>query len=103
MLRISCDNCGKDLQPSVDPHYIVKIEVFAAHDTNKICEADLDEDCLEKVSEILTHEELTGPEPAEEPAYKRIRFDLCSSCHKKYLQNPLSNESSLHSLDFSDN
>ena len=103
MVRISCDYCGKDLQPALDPHYIVKIEVFAAHDPNKIHEADLDSDCLEKVSEILAQEAEDAMEVEEEPTYKRIRFDLCASCHKKYLQNPLSNESNIHSLDFSDN
>ncbi len=41
MLHVTCDLCGKELQASED-HYIVKIEVFAAHDPAGITEADLD-------------------------------------------------------------
>src|SRR5689334_18974040 len=44
MLHVTCDFCGKELRPGDDPHYVVKIEAYAAHDPAEITEADLDDD-----------------------------------------------------------
>ena len=52
MLHITCDLCGKAVQSNED-HYIVKIEVFAAHDPAGLTEADLDDDHMEAISELL--------------------------------------------------
>ena len=32
MLHVTCDLCGKELRPGDDHRYVVKIDVFAAHD-----------------------------------------------------------------------
>src|ERR1700737_2930472 len=53
MLHITCDLCGKDIVPGDDHRYVVKIEVFAAHDPAEITEADLDDDHMEAVSQLL--------------------------------------------------
>src|SRR3954454_7157990 len=52
MLHVTCDLCGKELRPGED-HYVVKIEVYAAHDPAELTEADLDEDHMEAVSQLL--------------------------------------------------
>lgn len=100
MLHFSCDMCGKDMAPDTDRRYVVKMEVFAAHDPHELTESDLDSDHLESLSELLQQldesEELDVP-----PTYKQIRYDLCTECHKKFLRDPLSKES--HKFDFSEN
>src|SRR5689334_12666344 len=53
MLHVTCDLCGKELRPGEDHHYVVKLEVFAAHDPAEITEADLDDDHMEAVSQLL--------------------------------------------------
>src|SRR5947209_8157413 len=53
MLHFTCDLCGKELQLHEDHRYVVKIEVFAAHDPRELTEADLDDDHMEAVSELL--------------------------------------------------
>ena len=53
MLHVTCDLCGKEMGPGDDQRYVVKIGVFAAHDPGKITEADLEEDHMEAVSELL--------------------------------------------------
>ena len=41
----------------------------------------------------------TDLEPA--PAYKKLRYDLCSACHLKFLADPLNREA--QKFDFSEN
>ena len=102
MLHITCDLCGKELLPGDDHRYVVKIEVFAAHDPSEITEADLEEDHMEVVSQMLREMEdnLTDPELA--PAYKKFRYDLCPECQKKFIRDPLAKETA-QKFDFSEN
>jgi hypothetical protein len=103
MVHITCDLCGKEISLEGRHRYVVKIEVFAAHDPTEITEADLDGDHLEAVSEILREAEETMIDPEETaPAYKNIRFDLCPSCHQKFLRDPLGREA-VQKFDFSEN
>jgi hypothetical protein len=90
MLHVTCDLCGKLLSPGEDQRYVVKLEVFAAHDPAKITEADLDDDHMEAVSELLREmEENPDNSDLTEPVYKNFRYDLCPECHKKFLRDPL--------------
>ena len=103
MMHVTCDLCGKELRPGDDHRYVVKIEVYAAHDPNEITEADLDDDHLEAVGQLLRDEEdgLIDPDD-EEPAYKNLRYDLCPDCQRKFLKDPLSREAAQR-FDFSEN
>jgi hypothetical protein len=103
MLHVTCDLCGKSICPGQDNRYVVKIEVFPAHDPGKITEADLDEDHMEAVSELLREMDESGEEiEAVEPNFKHFRYDLCPDCHKRYLRDPLSKEM-VAKFDFSEN
>ncbi|HEV3084465.1 MAG TPA: hypothetical protein VG099_15070 [Gemmataceae bacterium] len=95
MLHVTCDLCGKELCPGQDQRFVVKVEVFAAHDPAKITEADLDDDHMEAVSQLLREMEDNAQEDPDlaEPAYKNFRYDLCPDCHKKFVRDPLSKES----------
>jgi hypothetical protein len=103
MLHVTCDLCGKELLPGDDHRYVVKIEVFAAHDPSEITDADLDDDHMEAVSQLLNEMDdgLTDPDEVA-PAYKHFRFDLCPNCHKKFLRDPLGKEAA-QKFDFSEN
>jgi hypothetical protein len=103
MLHVTCDLCGKELLPGDDQRYVLKMEVFAAHDPAEICDADLDEDHIEAVSQLLRDMEdnLADPEEAA-PAYKKFRYDLCPECHKKFVRDPLGKEAA-QKFDFSEN
>ena len=103
MLHVTCDLCGRELCPGQDQRFVVKVEVFAAHDPAKITEADLDDDHMEAVSELLREMEdgLEDPDLIE-PSYKHFRYDLCPECQKKYLRDPLSKEAA-QKFDFSEN
>jgi hypothetical protein len=99
MLHYSCDLCGKDLIDGTDARYVVQMEVFAAHDPAEITEADVSEDHLEEMSQLLREAGDDGIEPA--PAFQKLRYDLCPACHQKFLADPLSRET--QKFDFSQN
>lgn len=102
MVHVTCDLCGKEIRPGEEQRYVVKIEVFAANDTGQLTEEDLDEDHMEEISQLLAAEEsglVPGP---EESATAFRRYDLCPSCRKRFLKDPLGREAHLN-LSFSEN
>jgi hypothetical protein len=101
MLHVTCDCCGKQLRAGED-RYVLKIEVYAAHDPAELTEADLDEDHLEAVSELLRQMEENDEPAALEPASRNLRYDLCMECRTRYLRDPLSKEAA-QKFDFSEN
>ncbi len=98
MMHFSCDFCGKDLSTGTGCRYVVKMEVFAANDSAELIEDDLDSDHLDEISQLLA-EEGADVEPA--PTFKKLRYDLCPICHKKFLADPLGREAM--KFDFSEN
>jgi hypothetical protein len=103
MLHVTCDLCGTQLRPGEDHHYVVKIEVFAAQDPAEITEADLDEDHMEAVSELLREmEDNLDDADLTEPAHKHFRYDLCPKCRQKFVRDPLGKETA-QKFDFSEN
>ncbi len=100
MLHFSCDLCGKELQPGEDHRFVIKIEAHAAHDPAELTEADLDEDHMEAISQLLRDDTCADPEIAA--ARHNFRYDLCADCHKKFLRDPLGREG-VQKFDFSKN
>lgn len=102
MLHVTCDLCGKQLRPGGDHHYVVKIEAYAARDPAEITEADLDEDHMEAVSQLLRDLEENQASPDLVEPTKNFRYDLCPECHKKFVRDPLGKENA-QKFDFSEN
>ena len=102
MVHFTCDLCGKDLSASGDRRFVVKIAAYAGFDPTQITEADLDEDHMEAVSELLNREEGCTTEGADSGLYQGFRFDLCPTCHSRFIKDPLNREL-LRSLNFSEN
>jgi hypothetical protein len=102
MLHITCDLCGKEILPGEDSRYVVKLEVYAAHDPTEITDADLDEDHMEAVSQLLRDMEDNLEDSELAPAYKKFRYDLCPECQKKFVRDPLGKEAA-QKFDFSEN
>ena len=53
MLHYTCDLCGQHMSATDDRRYVVKMEVYAVHDPAELTEADLDDDHLDEVSQLL--------------------------------------------------
>lgn len=103
MLHFSCDICGKDLTPSGAARYVVKMEAFAATDPAELTEADLDTDHVEEMAQLLREiEDGEADEPELPPACTKQRFDLCPTCYRKFVKDPLGREATAR-LNFSQN
>ena len=101
MLHFSCDTCGKDMTAS-SARYVVKMEAFAAHDPAELTEEDTDADQVEEMARLLDEQEELGEEgPQPLPAKKKLQFDLCPGCYRKFLADPLGREAV--KFDFSEN
>lgn len=92
MIRYSCDMCGRALIPEEDVRYVVKIEAYAACEPTDVDDEDFDDELIESFDDEDAEEEFSDFETDDEEDvdYKTFRFDLCSKCHSKYLQDPLS-------------
>ena len=103
MVHFTCDLCGQDLSAPGEGRYVVKIEAYPGFDPTEIREDDLDDDPMEAVSQILQRDEAALlSEDIAEPLHKGFRFDLCPSCHSKFLKDPLGKDA-IRSFDFSKN
>ena len=98
MLHVTCDLCGKELRTGEDLHYVVKIEAYAAADPAEITEADLDEDHMDVVSQLLQECEDNDCDVNLVEPYKEFRYDLCQDCHRKFVRDPMRGRKSRISL-----
>lgn len=91
MVHYTCDMCGKSLLADEDIRYVVKIEVYTACDAMDMDDdEDIDEENWEMDEENVRQGGTSNPEESlKNGEYKTFRFDLCTKCHKKYLQDPL--------------
>lgn len=102
MVHFTCDVCGQELQANNDMRYVVKMESFPTADALELTEEDLEEDHLEEVSQVLNELEQESGAALDDNVTKSFRFDLCSECYKKFLENPLGKQS-IRRFDFSEN
>jgi hypothetical protein len=102
MVHFTCDLCGKELTASGEGRYVVKIEAYPGFDPTEIKEDDLDADPMEAVAQILQRDETLLNDDDDASLHKGFRFDLCLSCHHKFLKDPLGKDA-IRSFDFSKN
>jgi hypothetical protein len=102
MVHFTCDLCGRDLTTAGDTRFVVKIEVAPGFDPNQIREDDLDDDPMEAVAELLQRDENLSAEEIAAQSPRGFRFDLCPTCHGKFVKDPLGRET-VRSFDFSQN
>jgi hypothetical protein len=97
MIHYSCDLCKCELDPEHDVAYVVRMEVYPAP-----CKAgaaiDNDRDHLEDIHEVLDRfqEFDADGELPENDTYKTRRFDLCSACCRRFLNEPLGRRAAPH-------
>ncbi len=90
MEGMTCDMCGKVLLGEGESvRYVARVELFAAYDPLELTQKDLDRDLSAEIRHLLRQVEDADPRALEEDVYKEFRFDLCPTCHKKVLADPL--------------
>ena len=88
MMTFRCDGCGKEMHKG-DLRYTVKIEVRAAYDELEVSLMDLVRDHREEILELIERLQNKNTQEIEESVYKSFELDLCPSCQRIYIRNPL--------------
>ncbi len=102
MVDFTCDLCWKDLTAACDARYVVRVETYPGFDPNELTEADLDDDPMQAVADLVQHDLDAHPHDLDQASAKTFRFDLCTSCHRRFLKDPLGKDA-LRVFDFSEN
>jgi len=88
MIIYHCDGCGKDIPPDA-LRYSLTIDVKAAYNKQEIGLAELIQDHRKEMLDLIERLENQSVEEVESSIFKRIKLDLCPSCQRAYLKNPL--------------
>ena len=103
MIHHSCDRCKRAIDPEADLRYVVRLEVQAVMDVfNDGSDEEEDRDHLLEIDEILERGEDAASELIGDDVYQKKRYDLCSSCYAKFIENPVGRET-VQQLNFSSN
>ncbi len=101
MRHFSCDICSKNLTGS-ETRYVVRMETFAIEERPQLTDADLEQDHIEAMAEMLAELEEAGDITETVPTQSKREFDLCPACHRKFSADPLGREPA-RKLHFSKN
>jgi len=90
----TCDICDGDLLGQ-DVRYVVDIKVYAAYDPLEITQQDLERDIEGELIALIRAlrqkvKTAADAQALTDSVYKSFRFDLCLTCQRKYIADPLS-------------
>lgn len=102
MIHYSCDRCKRMIDPTREIRHVVHIESQAVLDPLPSDELDEDRDQLLELDELLQSLDLDDEDSLLDEAPQQLRFDLCSDCFRRFMQDPLGVESALR-VGFSSN
>ncbi len=88
MIEIRCDGCSEVIPPK-SLRYSVNIDVRAAYDELEIGLADLVRDHRDELLRLIERLSSQATDEVEASVYKKFKLDLCPSCQKAYLMDPL--------------
>jgi hypothetical protein len=88
MIRYECDRCGMALGANDLRRFIVKLEVYAAAGHVDLTPGP-HADPQRELDAIMRSLALADPDEVEDQTYRCFRFDVCDTCHRDLLANPL--------------
>lgn len=88
MIQYRCDGCGAELDRK-GLRYTVKIDVHAAYEEMEVGLMDLVRNHRQEILDLIEQLGRRNPQEVEDQIYKRITLDLCPSCQRAFLRDPL--------------
>ena len=88
MISYGCDGCGAQLEKH-GLRYTVTIDVRAAYEEMEVGLTDLALDHRAEILALIERLKHRDPKDIEEQVYKRITLDLCPSCQRAFIRDPL--------------
>ena len=100
MIHFTCDCCKRVIDSESDLRYVVRLEAYAVMGDR--CDDDDDRDHLSEIHEMLEQMDDAASDQIGDEVYQQARYDLCTECRKRFLENPFVRDSAAH-LNFSQN
>lgn len=88
MDTLTCDRCGQGLLLDAPVRYEVRIEVKSAYDPLELSTEDLAR-AEQDLHDVLERLRGYSVKEAQDEVYREFRFDLCASCQRAFLAEPL--------------
>jgi hypothetical protein len=88
MITRICDRCGQPLEQGA-LRYVAKIQVFAAYDPLEITFEDLTRDYSDDIKKVLEQCKDLTEEELMRDVFVDFQFDLCRTCQRAYIADPL--------------
>jgi uncharacterized lipoprotein len=88
-IQFECDKCGRSLAANDPNRFIIRIEAFAAAGTIEMTNEELQRDPTEDIRSVLEELKQADADEIEDQTYRSMRFDLCATCHRTFLNQPL--------------
>ncbi len=88
MIRYHCDGCGRNLAKG-SLRYTVTVDVKAAYDELEVGLLDLVRNHRDELARLIEQLRERDVKELEESVYKHLELDLCPSCQRAFLKDPL--------------
>jgi hypothetical protein len=86
--KLVCDRCGGGLLLDAPVRYELTMQLKAAYDPLEVMQSDLDNVDAE-LRKVLRQLEGVSAEQAQDQVYREFCFDLCATCQREFLDEPL--------------
>ncbi len=87
MIHYSCDRCKREIDPQIDLHYVVRVEIELENDHAK--SLDLDFDPLQELDQLLEESQQPSHASRSHDHPSCMKYDLCVHCMRQLAKNPL--------------
>ena len=81
--------CQKPLADDDGSRFIVKIEVYAAAGQLTFTRDQIERDSSREMRDLIDAMNRADPNDIEDQTYRRFQLDLCATCQRKYIADPL--------------
>jgi hypothetical protein len=83
-----CSLCDAAVEPGAG--YVVRIDVFADPEIPPMTADEIAQTNFAKtLAEVIEQAKQMSPEELQDGVHRRFEYRLCSSCHRRFLANPL--------------
>ncbi len=88
MISYRCDGCGQELEKTA-LRYSVQIDVRATYEESHVGLLELVRDHRKELLSLIEGLKDKSAQEIEETVYKAIKLDLCPSCQRAFIRQPL--------------
>ncbi|MDK1022526.1 MAG: hypothetical protein QGD90_12930 [Candidatus Hydrogenedentes bacterium] len=88
MISYHCDGCGREI-PQNGLRYTVRIDIRAAYEEMEVGLMELVRDHRAEILRLIEGMDDKSAEDIEETIYKCLKIDLCPSCQRSFVRDPL--------------